>query len=467
MRRLCRRPGQLAAITLIIGLAIGAATAISSVVSGVLLRPLPFPHAERLYMLWQRAPGVGVEEDWFSPAQYFDLRERADCFEESALIQGRNVTLSGDGLQAERVGALEVSSSFFDLLGILPVRGRRLEQADDLPGSSVKAVLSQRVFQSRFAGGKDVIGRSIALDGRAVEVVGVLPELPLDAKLLPSLVTIPYFDLLLSHPIRDPQFTTSGSENYNILARTRPQATKSEIDASLLSLARHFAEDPGSLGAGLSAGSEYRIAAVPWLEQTVGGIRLPLMVLLVSTLLLLVIACANVADLLLVSSASRRKEYGVRSALGAPRRRLLGDALSESLALAAIGWLMGLAVAWAALRALHWAAPQDLPRLASVTLDWKVLLFSGALCAQCSLLFGLAPAWRSAGVSPSEVLARSAGRTSSRSPWRSAASGLVVLQVALSLMLATGAALTIRTYARWSERRCPAHRFPRAAARTF
>ena len=266
IRGLLRSPAHSGIVILTMALGIGATATIASVVNGVLLRPLPFRDPERLRMVWQRAPGVGVEEDWLSPAQYFDLREEVQGFEELAMVFGTNVTLTGDGVEPERLGALNVSSSFFDLFGIEPVLGRRLSAEDDHPGAAVKVLLSESLYQRRFRGDPAVLGRTIEVDGERLEVTGVLPPLPLDKDLLPTLNTVPVFDLVTSLPIEDPGITTRGSENYNVIGRLAPSTTRAELEAELLRVAEGVVQDPGSLGAGLEAGGEYRLDAVSLLD---------------------------------------------------------------------------------------------------------------------------------------------------------------------------------------------------------
>ncbi len=187
IRGLLRSPAHSGIVILTMALGIGSTAAIATVVNGVLLRPLPFASPERLLMVWQRAPGVGVEEDWLSPAQYFDLREKVQAFEELAMVFGTNVTLTGDGAEPERLGALNVTSSFFDLFRIEPVLGRRLEAKDNEPGAAVRVLLSERLYQRRFRSDPAVLGRTIEVDGERIEVTGVLPPLPLDEDLLPTL----------------------------------------------------------------------------------------------------------------------------------------------------------------------------------------------------------------------------------------------------------------------------------------
>lgn len=446
IRGLLRSPGNVGIVILTMALGIGATATIASVVNGVLLRPLPFRDPERLMMLWQRAPGVGVEEDWLSPAQYFDLREKVRGLEELAMVFGTNVTLTGDGAEPERLGALNVSSSFFDLFGIEPLLGRRLTAQDDVPGSAVKVLLSESLYERRFAGNPAILGRSIEVDGERFEVAGVLPPLPLDEDLLPTLNTVPVFDLVASLPIEDPGITTHGSENYNVIGRLAPTATPAELEAELLRVAEAVVQDPQSLGAGLEAGREYRIDAVPLLDQVVGRVRSPLILLLGATAVLLLIACANAANLVLTRAAARSRELALRAAIGASRSRLIRHAMIPNLVLGLVAGAIGLLMAVTSVEALRRSAPPDLPRLASIAIDPRIVAFAIALSLASSLLFGLAPAIRFSDVSPTEALREGATAVRARSLWRGGSRCFVIVQVALSLVLATGAGLLLRTF---------------------
>jgi predicted permease len=449
LRGLARSPGHSIVVVLALSLGIGATTSIYGVVNGVLAKPLPFPDPERLIMLWQRAPGVGVAEDWLSPAQYFDLRDGVRSFEEIAFVFGKNVTLTGDDAEPERLGALEVSSSFFALLGIEPVLGRSLGKGDDVPGSAPKVLLSRRLYETRFRADPEVVGRTIEVDGVRLEVVGVLPPLPLDADLLPTLATVPVFDLVLSLPLEDPQRTTHGSENYNVLARIAPSATLAEVETELLAVASRIVKDPESLGAGLAPGSEYRIDAVSLLDQVVGPVRTPLVLLLAATGVLLLIACANVANLVLTRAASRRRELALLVAMGASRPRLLAHSLVPNLALAAAAGVVGVGFAAAGVFWLRRAAPPDLPRLGEIAVDFRVLLFAAAVSLAASLLFGLVPALRVSSISPAEALRSLHGGISGVRAgllFRGGVRYLVVVQVALALVLVTAAGLLLRTF---------------------
>jgi predicted permease len=446
IRGLLRSKSHSAIVVLTMALGIGSTAAIATVVNGVLLRPLPFEDPERLMMVWQRAPGVGVEEDWLSPAQYFDLREKVQAFEELAIVYGTSVTLTGDGVEPERLGALNVSSSFFDLFGIEPLLGERLDARDDEPGAAVKVLLSERLYQRRFRSDPAVLGRTIEVDGERLEVKGVLPPLPLDEDLLPTLNTVPVFDLVTSMPLEDPGITTRGSENYNVVGRLKPDATRAQLEAELLRAAEGVVQDPESLGAGLTAGEGYRLDAVSLLDQVVGPVRSPLVLLLGATAALLLIACANVANLVLTRAAAGSRDLALRAAVGASRSRLIRQAMIPNLFLGLLAGALGLLLAAQAIEALRRSAPPDLPRLAEVAVDLRIVGFAIALSIGSSLLFGLLPAVRLSRVSPTEALREGATAVRARSLWRSGSRTFVITQVALSLMLAAGAGLLLRTY---------------------
>ncbi|HEY7817122.1 MAG TPA: FtsX-like permease family protein, partial [Vicinamibacteria bacterium] len=291
-----------------------------------------------------------------------------------------------------------------------------------------------------------VIGRTIEVDGERLEVTGVLPPLPLDEDLLPTLNTVPIFDLVTSMPIEDPGITTRGSENYNVIGRLKPSATAAELQAQLLRVAEGIVQDPESLGAGLVAGEGYRLDAVSLLDQVVGPVRSPLVLLLGATAVLLLIACANVANLVLTRAAAGSRELALRAAVGASRARLIRHAMIPNLLLGLVACALGLLLAVQAIETLRRAAPPDLPRLAEIGIDPRIVAFAIALSIGSSVLFGLLPAMRLSRVSPTEALREGATAVRARSLWRSGSSTFVVVQVALSLVLAAGAGLLLRTY---------------------
>ncbi|NKB90482.1 MAG: FtsX-like permease family protein [Acidobacteria bacterium] len=446
IRALLRAPGFAAVVVATLALSIGATTTIYSVVRGVLLQPLPFADPDRLVTLWQRAPGVGVDEDWFSIAQYADIRDDTPALEHVAITWGQEVTLTADGTDPARVGALQVSSSFFDVMGVDPRLGRRLRPEDDAPGAAQKALLGHEIFVQRFGADPALVGSTIALDGQLVEIVGVMPPLVLDADVMPTLVTVPVFDLFLSFPLQVVP-TTRGSENYNIIGKLDASATLAQLETELLAIADGFTQDSLALAAGLTAGEDFWVGVVPLIEEVTGEINAPLVLLLAATFVLLLIACANVANLLLTRATTKQRELSIRASLGAPRQRMIRLAMLGSLLLSGAGGAIGVMIAITAVAALHAVAPSDLPRLSEIGVDPGVLLFAAGLCILSSVVFGVGPAIRTATADPGEVLREGSAAARARSLWRNgASSALVVLQVALSMLLVVGAGLLVRTF---------------------
>lgn len=290
------------------------------------------------------------------------------------------------------------------------------------------------------------MGRSIRVDGKPVEVVGTLPKLPLDGDLMPTLATVPIFDLVLSLPIEDTGRTTHGSENYNVVARMAEGANLTDVEGELALVAEEFVRDPESLGAGLAPGAEYRIGIVSLLDQVVGEVRPVLVVLQLATGLLLLIACANVGNLLLGRAAPDRRDVAVRVALGAPRGEIVATSLLKSALLAAGGTILGLGVAAVAVRSLESAGAIELPRLAQVGVAPGVVAFATMTGLVSCLLFGIAPAWRSARTAPVIALSEASNAARARSFFRGGTRYLVILQVGLSLALISAGVLVLRTY---------------------
>ena len=445
-RSLIRAPGYALAIVLTLALGIGATATIFSVVNGVLLRPLPFPDQDRLRMLWQRAPGVGVEEDWFSPAQYFDLLEQVSSFEELARIWGENVTLTRAESKPERLGEAQSLFVVFPRARHLTGVGPAAHRQGRPRGGAAEGPARPTDLLDALRGDPDIVGKNVTLEGRSHEVLGILPPLPLNGDILPTLSPIAIFDRIVSLPIQDPQRTTHGEENYNILAGLTPEASSSQLESELKAAGEIFSRDPGSLAAGLEPGVGYRIVAVQLIDQVVGSIRLPLLVLFGGTGLLLAIACVNIANLLLTRAATQHRRLSICAAPGAGRRRMIQQSMLQSFILSAMGGLAGLGIAFAAVRTLRRFAPEVLPRLQNVNVDIAVFLFAGGLCFIAGFLFGTIPALRIANVAPSDVLSGAGTALGARSLWRRGGSRyLVVIQVALSMMPVTGAGLLMRS----------------------
>ncbi|HEV2341755.1 MAG TPA: ABC transporter permease [Candidatus Acidoferrales bacterium] len=439
-RRLGRAP-MFTVITLVtLAVAIGANTAIFSVVEGVLLKPLPYPHPDELVGLWHTAPAVGINELNMSPSMYFIYREQSKTFEDVGLYRTNSVTLTGVG-EPEQVRALQVSDGTLPILGVTPALGRLFNRTDDSPSGAKTVILSYGYWQRKFGGDKGVIGRSLTLDGDAHQIIGVLPE---NFKFLDE-ETPP-----LALPFRlNREKTFLGQFSFQGLARLKPGVTIEQATADVARMIPiTFDSFPAPPGFSLELFKKAHIAPIvrPLKRDVVGDVGALLWVLMGGIGMVLLIACANVANLLLVRVEGRQQELAIRAALGAGWSRIAGELLFESLVLGLIGSVLGLGLAYAALRALVSIAPTGLPRLGEIGIDVPVLLFTLAIALIASLLFGCVPVFKYAGARLGTGL-REIGRTLTQSRERHhARSVLVVVQVALAFVLMISSGLMIRTF---------------------
>ena len=454
LRMLRRSPVSTFIIIASLAIGIGANTAIFSVVNGVLLKPLPYPNPDRLAVLWLRSPGINIPEDWPSPGQYIDVRNENRSFQEMSISQGRSATLLGRE-QPERVELLLTSSSLFNLLGARPLHGRLLLPEDDVPGKAPVVILSHGFWQRVFAADPAIVGRSITLNGvqsgsgadkNQFTVAGVLgPEFLLTAEIMPTVASIRQMDLFLPLPLGADAVNRRGDENYNLMARLKDGVTMEQADADVSAIAARIRDKD-------KRDRTFTIDVVSLLDQVVGNVRRAVLVLLGSVALVLLIACANVANLLLTRATARQKEVAIRTALGAGWQRLVRQLLTESVLLGMIGGTVGLLVAKAALYVVRTVNPGNIPRLDVIAIDGPVLVFTFGVSILTGIVFGLAPAYRAARPDLNNAL-KAGGRNtqgegglgSSRRRLRSL---LVVAEVALSLMLLVGAGLLVRSFVR-------------------
>ncbi len=439
LRRLMRAP-TFAAITLLtLALGIGANTAIFSIVSGVLLKPLPYPDPDKLAGVWQTAPGLGFKDVNASPATYFTYREESRTFQDIGLWGQQSVTVTGIA-EPEQVDALAVTDGTLPILGVQPIRGRWFTAKDDAPGSPQTAVLSFGYWQRRFGGDPSVIGRRILIDGRAREVIGIMPQSFRFLNLRPALFLPFQFN-------RNEMFV--GNFSFQAVARLKAGVTIAQANADVARmipmLPQKFRMPPG-LSMKMLEEARFGPNLRPLKQDVVGDIGKVLWVLMATVGIVLFIACANVANLLLVRAEGRQQELAVRAALGASRSQIARELLSESVTLGLLGGALGLVVAYAALRLLVVLGPANLPRLDQISIDPSVLLFTLAISLMAGLLFGLIPVFKYAGPRVGTAL-RTGGRTFSDGRERHRArSTLVVVQVALALVLLIGSGLMIRTF---------------------
>ena len=439
-RRLGRAP-LFTGITLItLAAGVGANTVIFSVLEGVLLKPLPYPHPEQLIGVWHTAPGIGITDLNMSPSVYMIDREQNTTFQDIGAYDADSLSVTGAG-EPEQVRGLDVTDGTLPLLGVKPALGRLFTREDDSPGSPDTVLLSYGYWHQKFGGAPSVIGRSITADGKSREIIGVLPQ---------GFHFLDFEDASLVLPFKwDRDKMKLGNFSYEALARLKPAVTMAQASADVARMLpivnRTF---PAPDGFSVKLFEQARIAPNlrPLKQDVVGDVGKVLWVLMGSIAMVLLIACANVANLLLVRVEGRRQELAIRAALGAGWGRIAGELLFESLVLGLLGSLLGLALAYGALRVLVAMAPTGLPRIHEIGIDVPALLFTLAIALLSSLLFGAIPVFKYAGAHLNTGL-REGGRALSQSRQQHRARNiLVVVQVALALVLLIGSGLMIRTF---------------------
>ena len=432
LRVLAKSPGFAIAAIVVLALGIGANTAIFSVVNAVLLEPLPFPEPDRLVRVWHVPPAhafPGLTRFSVSAANYLDWEKQNHVFEKMAIVGGARLNLTGSGEPESIIGA-RVSKDFFSVLGTKPLLGRTFMPSEDVPGAGRVVVLSHGLWRTRFGGDKGIVGRDVLFDGERYRVIGVMGP---DA-ILPefSSVWVPTAWDAKERAVRN-------NHNYSTVARLKKgvdlKSAQAEMNVISERLAREYPEDDREWGA----------VVVPLKEDRVGDIRPLLLVLFGAVAFVLLIACANVANLMLARTVARRKEIAVRSALGANRARLLRQLISEALLLSLAGGALGLVLADFGMQGMVALLEDGIPRSTVVGLSMPVLVFTLVVSILTGVLAGLAPAWRGTKTNLSDSLKQGLGRTDSDSGGRRTRSVLVVSEVALSLVLLIGAGLLIRT----------------------
>jgi putative ABC transport system permease protein len=439
VRRLMHVPmfTGIAVVTLAIG--IGANAAIFSVIEGVLLKPLPYPRPEELVQIDHAAPGVNISNAGMAPFLYFTYRDETRTFQDIGMWRPDTLSLTGLA-EPEQVPGLDVTDAVLPLLGVRPLLGRMFSQKDDSPGSPETVILTYGYWRSKFGGDVSVIGRRILLDGRAREVIGVMPERFRFLDLKPALI-------LPMQMNRNKVFL--GNFSFSALARLKPGVTIAQANgdvARMISIAlRKFPPFPG-FTAKMFEEARLGPSLRPLKESLIGDIRSLLWVLMGTIGAVLLIACANVANLLLVRAEGRQQELAIRAALGAGWGQIARELLLESAALGVSGGVLGLGLAYGALHSLVALAPANLPRLDEIAIDGPVLLFTLAIALVAGVLFGLIPVIKYAGPHLGTAL-RAGGRTVSGSRERHRARNtLVVVQVALALVLLISSGLMMRTF---------------------
>ena len=429
IRSLLKRPSLVALAIVTLALGIGANTAMFSVINAVILRPLPYKEPNRL--VWMDETGPEVANRSVSYPNFVDWQARNTSFEAISTFRGWSVTMMGTD-QPLDLNARLVAADYFKVMGVAPMLGRSFTGDDDKPGANPVTILSHGFWQSQFAGDQNIIGKTIILDDRAFSVVGVMPQ-------------------SFQHQGPPPLWVLVGPQNWkerdvrtagNVIGRLKPGVTIEQARAEMNSIAQQLLREHPVANAGAD-----RVTVISLQESVTGNVAPALLILFGAVGLVLLIACANVANLLMARAATRRKEFAVRAALGATRARIIRQLLVESLLLALAGGLCGLLLAAWGTALLTRVAHETIPRLEGAQLSYRVFGFNLLVSLLSGIVFGLAPAWRFSKAELQETLKDSSGTTSERAGKR-LRSSLVVAEVALSVTLLVGAGLLLKSMLR-------------------
>src|SRR6185437_6303690 len=431
LRMLAKSPGFTAIAALTLALGIGANTALFSVVNGVLLNPLAYPHSNQLVALYEKAPGF--DKGAITYPNFLDWERESRTFSSMALYRHEDYNFTGRG-EGQRLSGYMVSADFFSTLGVSPILGRTFRADDDHVGAAPVVVLSGGLWKREFGSTRDIVGKSMVLNGAAYTIIGVIPAgftFYGDSKDLYTPV-----GQWNDASFRDRRIGVSA----HAIGRLKPGATLAQARAEMEAIARNLA------AAFPEADKDVGVTLLSMKEDMVGNVQPFLVVLLAAVGFLLLIACANVANLVLARAMERSREFAIRAALGASQMRVIRQLLTESVLLAGIGGAAGLLLAFLGTKAILATLPGAVPRASEVSMDSRVLLFTLSLSLFAGIIFGLAPALKTSGVNLQEVLQETGGRGASGLRHR-LQGFFVAFEVATALVLLVGAGLMVRTLA--------------------
>ena len=435
LRLLVKNPGFALMAAIIMALGIGANTAIFSIVNKVLIEPLPFRDVDRVVQIWHTPPQSsfpGMTTFAISPANFLDWQKENHVFDKMALYSGASFDITGTG-RPEAIGAGTVSSDFFSALGVEPLHGRIFRTEENSPGQNHEVVLSYKFWQTHYAADPGAVGKTINLDGDPYTIVGVMG---------PAMNRPGFAQMWIPQALTPAQAAVRNNHNFLAVGRLKPGVTIEQAQSEMNTISERLeqaypAEDKG-WGAVLN----------PLRDETVGHVRPALLMMLAAVAFVLLIACANVANLLLARTFARRKEIAIRTAMGARRARLVRQLLGESVLISLIGGALGLVAAHFGIQLLLKLFAAHLPQLGEIKLNGPVLAFTFALSVVTGILAGLLPALSMTRSDVNDALKQGLGRTDASSGSSATRSALVVVEVALSLVLLIGAGLMIRSLAK-------------------
>src|SRR3954447_24318802 len=442
LRTLAKSPGYAAVTILTLALGIGAITAIFSVVNGVLLKPLPYPRSDRLLFVTSTFPGLGFDRVWGSVPQGAEFKERNRSFQAVGAYREGSVNL-GTPERPRRVNSALVTPQLLHVLGVPPARGRLFNEVDARPGAEDVGIISYTTWQSDFGRDENVVGRVIQIDGTPTRIVGIMP---------------PAFDIhderievILPLTIDRKTFLNARSSHFMyLIGRLKDDVTPAQAQADLTSMIaqwrglsgnKHSPAPPGPNGLGA-----HMLQMQSMKTDMVGSIGTALWVLQGAVGFVLLIACANLANLILARAESRQKEFAIRAALGAGRWRLLSQFLTEGVLLSLVGGVLGAAIGYAGVRGLLAANADSIPRALEISLDWKVLLFTLAVSILTGIIFGMAPLLHLREQVVNITLKEGGQRATASAARTRVRSGLVMAEVALAVVLVVGAGLLMRSF---------------------